>query len=135
MVYTLNKTHTIFGWIYIILVKVPLLNGWYGNGKLGYIMFIIILSLSIFSYAWFLYLKFFRKKICADYVCYKKSEKQIRIIKSSKDLDIYSGKFFIFGNYVYNISSILSMHPGGWKIINEIKGREVDRFLFGVDPI
>lgn len=61
--------------------------------------------------------------------------KEIRHIKSLKDLKIYSENYFIFANYVYSISNIIGSHPGGWNIIEAVRAREVDRFLYGVDPI
>ena len=62
-VYILNKAHTIIGWLYILVVKVPLLNGWYGKSKTGYIMFYIILVVSVLSYAHFWLLKIFRAPV------------------------------------------------------------------------
>lgn len=56
-------------------------------------------------------------------------------MRSFKDLRIYSENYFIFANYVYGLSKILASHPGGWGIIEKIRTREVDRFLYGVDPI
>jgi hypothetical protein len=64
-----------------------------------------------------------------------KIENDLRKIKSVKDLKIYSENYFIFANYVYSISPILGAHPGGWNIIEAVRTREVDRFLYGVDPI
>jgi hypothetical protein len=48
---------------------------------------------------------------------------------------IYSQHYFIFANYVYDLTHILGVHPGGWAIIENIRTREVDRFIYGVDPI
>lgn len=62
-------------------------------------------------------------------------EKSCRQIKSHKDLGVYSENYFIFANYVYSISNVIGSHPGGWNIIEAVRGREVDRFLYGVDPI
>ena len=59
----------------------------------------------------------------------------LRPIKSLKNLNIYSDNYFIFANYVYSLSSILSDHPGGWQIIEAVRTREVDRFIYGVDPL
>lgn len=36
---------------------------------------------------------------------------------------------------MYRLSPFLTCHPGGFQIVNEIRGREVDRFLFGVEVL
>ena len=36
---------------------------------------------------------------------------------------------------MYSLDLLLGAHPGGWKIINKIRNREVDRFLYGMEPI
>ena len=30
---------------------------------------------------------------------------------------------------------MLGNHPGGWQIIDRIRGREVDRFIYGMEPL
>lgn len=40
----------------------------------------------------------------------------------------------IFANYVYNIEPLTRFHPLGFEIIETIRGREFDRFLFGSAP-
>lgn len=61
MVYFRNKAHSIFGWVYILLIHVPLLTGWYG-GITNYIFGFVILVDGI-SYAIFFALKFGKKRI------------------------------------------------------------------------
>ena len=48
---------------------------------------------------------------------------------------IYSNNYFVFADYVYSLSEILHSHPGGFQIIDGIRGREVDRFLYGGEPL
>ena len=56
----------------------------------------------------------------------------LKQIKSSKDLELFHGDYFIFADYVYRLSPLLTSHPGGFRIINKVRGREVDRFLYGI---
>lgn len=61
LVYERAKGHTIFGWVYIFLVHVPMLTGWFG-GITNYVFgFIVIVDL--FSYGFYVYLKFNKKKV------------------------------------------------------------------------
>lgn len=39
--------------------------------------------------------------------------------------------YFIFDNSVYNIERLLTTHPGGFTLIDKVRGREVDRFIYG----
>lgn len=57
--------HTIFGWTFILLIKIPLLTGWkdYGEDPSGNILFGVILAVEICSYSLYFYLKFYRAKI------------------------------------------------------------------------
>lgn len=43
--------------------------------------------------------------------------------------------YFIFSDYVYSLETVHNKHPGGSYIISNIKGREIDRFLFGMEPL
>ena len=52
-----------------------------------------------------------------------------------KQLKKLSQNFFIFGDYVYQLDPVIAGHPGGMKIAQLAKGKEVDRYLFGVEPI
>lgn len=40
----------------------------------------------------------------------------------------------VFANYVFNIEPLLRFHPMGFSIIESVRGREFDRFLFGSSP-
>ncbi len=46
-----------------------------------------------------------------------------------------AGDHFIFADYVYKLAPLLVSHPGGYQIIDKIRGREVDRFIYGMEPL
>lgn len=41
--------------------------------------------------------------------------------------------YFIFDNSVYSIQRLLTTHPGGFTLIDKVRGREVDRFIYGAE--
>lgn len=55
-----NKAHSLFGWTYLFLVKVPLLSKWYFNNVP---LYWVIIAVTVCSYSLFLYFKFFGQKI------------------------------------------------------------------------
>jgi hypothetical protein len=52
-----------------------------------------------------------------------------------RDLAYLHGDYFIFADKVYDINKLITNHPGGFDVINHARGREVDRFLYGSEPI
>jgi len=38
----------------------------------------------------------------------------------------------IFGNYIFSLANMRYDHPGGILIILGVRGREVDRYLYGM---
>jgi hypothetical protein len=38
----------------------------------------------------------------------------------------------IFADYVYDIETLRGLHPGRQQVIEMVKGREIDRFLYGM---
>ena len=52
-------------------------------------------------------------------------------VKNSQDLAFMNDDYFIFADKVYDLHKILANHPGGYDVIKKIKGREVDRFIYG----
>lgn len=53
-------------------------------------------------------------------------------IKSTRALDKLTDKYIIFGNYAYDAADLKAKHPGGYRVIELVLGREVDRFLYGM---
>lgn len=48
---------------------------------------------------------------------------------------MFNGDYFIFADYLYKLTPLLTAHPGGFQIINRARGREVDRFIYGMEPL
>jgi hypothetical protein len=40
----------------------------------------------------------------------------------------------VFANYVYSIDPLLRNHPNGYRIIESVKGMDLDRFIYGMYP-
>ena len=59
----------------------------------------------------------------------------LRHIKKTEDLDIYSKNYCVFNDYVYSLNEVYSNHPGGYQIISNVRGREIDRFIYGMEGI
>lgn len=38
----------------------------------------------------------------------------------------------MFANYIYDLTSMNKFHPGGFEVINSIKSRELDRYIYGM---
>ena len=53
-------------------------------------------------------------------------------VGSIKDVTRKTENFVIFANYVYDARNFERYHPGGFKVIELTKGREVDRFIYGM---
>lgn len=46
-----------------------------------------------------------------------------------------NGDYFIFSDKVYDLHNVMSNHPGGYELIKNIRGRDVDRFIYGSEPL
>jgi hypothetical protein len=53
-------------------------------------------------------------------------------IGSIEEINKVTDNYFIFSNYVYDAKGLTEEHPGGHKVIELMKGREVDRFIYGM---
>lgn len=98
----------------------------------------MVIILNLISFGGFILLKYvFKKKAVSTSVKEddRDIEKNIRQIKSVNQLGKYSDGYFIFEDKVYDIENIIATHPGGWELIKAIKGREVDRYIYGTQPL
>lgn len=43
--------------------------------------------------------------------------------------------YVIFRGYVYDAFEFELYHPGGHKVIESVKGKEVDRYVYGMCPV
>jgi len=48
---------------------------------------------------------------------------------------MYKADYYIFADKLYPISNIINSHPGGWEIIQAIRGREIDRYWYGMEQL
>jgi hypothetical protein len=60
----------------------------------------------------------------ANYVCAE--------VGSTREVAKITDSYFLFANYIYDSRELAELHPGGYKVIELMKGREVDRFLYGM---
>ena len=58
--------------------------------------------------------------------------KILREVREGWELGVLGGDWFLFEDRVYGVKDVLATHPGGRAIINAIKGREVDRYMYGI---
>jgi hypothetical protein len=40
--------------------------------------------------------------------------------------------YIIFANYVYELQPLSHLHPVGYQVLKTVRGRSVDRFLYGM---
>lgn len=128
----LNTVHHIFGWIVYILALIQLLAA---TKEEETTLFIIIIVICLVSYISFLLLKFFRRRMQAYSKIQEEDLEGVPIVKSKADLAKYNGDYFIFADKIYDLKNVITNHPGGFEVINHIRGREVDRFLLGSEPL
>jgi len=63
----------------------------------------------------------------------KYEESKYRMVESVKELKRDEDQpVGVFANYVYDISSLVKNHPAGYKIVEGIKHRDFDRYLYGM---
>lgn len=56
-------------------------------------------------------------------------------MSGTQELASQKGNYFIFADKVYDIDKVITNHPGGYEFINNIRGREVDRYLYGSESL
>ena len=130
-VYIITRIHAILGILLYLTAQLAVMSKWYildMNVFIGLLTYQIIFLLVRTIY--FLFPPTLRAK-AKDFQTDKREIQTIRRIKNKKDMLIYSNNYFVFADYVYSLSEILHSHPGGFQIIEGIRGREVDRFLYG----
>lgn len=40
--------------------------------------------------------------------------------------------YVIYANRIYDIELLRRFHPGGYQIINSVKNKEIDRYVYGM---
>ena len=57
------------------------------------------------------------------------------MVRSSKELEYIAGDYFVFSDLVYDLKPLFGNHPGGSYLVHRLRGREVDRFMYGMEPL
>jgi hypothetical protein len=127
IVYYSNIIHNILGYIILILIGIFILKQTYNFDKY---FFWPVLIINIVSYISFFLYKLFNP-LMQKYNSLKLNTKNIPIIKYSRDLARYHRNYFIFSDKVYSLDNVITSHPGGYEVINHIRSRNVDRYIFG----
>lgn len=56
----------------------------------------------------------------------------MQAIKSIKELDPEKS-YVVFANFVYDAEPLKYHHPAGYQIVDMVKNRDVDRFIYGTE--
>lgn len=129
----LKWLHRIFGFIIIVFVLVQILVVTRDRKMKIFIPVLVITVLSLVAY---LLYKLFRRKmqgVAASRLNHKLGAPNI--INSQELLTRTKGDYFVFADKVYDLHKVLSNHPGGYDIIKNIRGREVDRYIYGSEAL
>jgi hypothetical protein len=120
----IKKTHTIFGFLIIILIK----SNFYINIKIDETFWGLLAQ----DIAFFIIIVV-RKLIfpTMESRIHTKVSEEVRSVQSIQDLD-ESKSYVVFANYAYDMAPLKFLHPGGFQVIESVKNREVDRYIYGM---
>lgn len=121
-VFYANVIHRIFGYIIYILVLIQFLI-YLRNDKDEQPLFLATLIICLVSYIGFIVAKFFKKRMQSYAPLTSKREYNIPLVRGSRDLSKLHGNYFIFADKVYDIDKVITNHPGGFDVINNVRGR------------
>ena len=127
----LSRTHRVLGWVIGYVCK--------GNILLiteGYPLFPFIACLEGVWIIVFIFMKLKRPpKITTIALPESSSTSGVREIRHLSELRRKSQPpkdYFVFADRVYDMEPLKVSHPGGYKILKPLIGREVDRFVYGM---
>ena len=60
-----------------------------------------------------------------------KEETSPQAITSLKELN-QSKDYVVFANYIYDVEPLRIDHPAGFQIVESVKNKEVDRYIYGM---
>lgn len=132
IVHKINMLHRISGVVLLLLVMIQILAATNGNETELFVAYIVICLISFIAY---LLLKIFRRRMEGYAPIQYEDSATLPLVKSTYELAKYSGDYFIFADRIYDIKKVITNHPGGFEVINGIRGREVDRFLYGSEAL
>jgi hypothetical protein len=128
IVYYANLAHHIFGYILFFLIGILIIQVAFGVDRWISFAAIIIDVIGVIGYLVFRLTRPIMQKYNTLPIT---DDKHFPSIKSSRDLAKLHGNYFIFADKVYNLDTVISNHPGGYELINHVRGREVDRYIYG----
>lgn len=124
----LRRIHMFFGYFLAIIYKFIICYAWRWDphtmyGVVGWEVIWIIAYILI---------KVFMPKIehkvtdvqTENYVCPE--------ITTMTEINRITDKYVLFAGYIYDARELERVHPGGYKVIEFVLGREVDRFIYGM---
>jgi hypothetical protein len=120
IVYYINLAHHVFGYILMFFIGIVIIQVAFGLDRWIAIAAIIIDLIGIIGFLIFRLTRPIMQKYNALPTI---PEKNLPEIKSSRNLAKFHGNYFIFADKVYNLDNVISNHPGGYEVINHIRGR------------
>ena len=122
-----RKAHQFLGYLMYITYNVLLLIAWYTTnyfyGFIAWDSFLILI---------WIFTKFFRSKMEKKIIDNQTIHLICPSIGNIEEIRKHTEDFLIFADYVYDARGFEKEHPGGFKVIELVKGREVDRFIYGM---
>lgn len=121
--------HVLVGYALTILSKIQTYMFLYQ--KEDYKLFWILLGFEIFFLiAWLLQKLFF--PVLESVVVPRYENLQVQRVKNVSEVKTLSANLGVFANYVYDLTPLETYHPLGFRIIESIKNREFDRYIYGM---
>lgn len=122
------------GWVLIVASRVVLYVEYVNRNPT---LFVTLFFFDIGLHSLYFYFKMtkLRMEEVSVFLGKHNPETWLRRVNKESELEVYHGDYFIFADYVYRLGPVLGAHPGGFEIINESRGREVDRFIYGMEPM
>jgi hypothetical protein len=127
----LRKMHTYFGYSIILLAKYQMLS----MLKPSKLPFWFNLFWNIFSFTFFIYRKVAHSRVESKPKAVVQNRNRYEL-KEAKyfDHDNSDGVRLIYENFIYSGEKIMQIHPAGREVIRSIKGRCIERYLYGMLP-
>ena len=119
----LKKIHAILGYLILLLCKANSLI--IVKDSLFTTLIIVDISSIILAIAW----KILFPSLEQNQLTHKPKEPH-KSIQSIKELD-HDRDYVVFANYVYDVAPLRRHHPAGFQIIQAVRNKEVDRYIYG----
>ena len=131
-IYILNKGHKYTGYVLTILAKVQSYLIIQTNGD-DPDLFRALISIDAIWLAAFIFIKIWWPSL-GQRVMPSYKDLSCQMVMSVKQLrkDEETEPVGVFANYVYDLKNMLKFHPAGYKIVEGIKYRDFDRYLYGM---